>query len=295
MPVRLITSTIVTILLFAAACSSCRRADGSDRIERRVAHVSIDDVEVFGDLIRHRNDYDSLFQHPFFGYLKELHRKYGIAVTLYTYEYPGNDSLRLEDMPLKFKNDFKEASDWLRIGYHSRSADFDSLITVDEFRNSYNKVNSAIARFADSTMIASTLRFHYFFAPDSILSALRGVGTLLCADRDGGSPSYDLTEPEATRVKAGRGIMKNGVSYRKTDFRIDDNIRGVGRLRGLKGSDTLVVFAHEWKIWNDPEKAIGRSAAGRVKAWTSERINRELFEMTVGWLDKAGYKFSFLE
>ena len=197
-------------------------------------------------------------------------------------------------MPLKYKNDFRKASDWLRIGFHSKRPDFDSLVTVSEIEQSYNNVNSSIARLADSSMVASTLRLHYFFAPDSILNALTGVRTLLCAD-DYNRLSYNLTASEAMTVAKGERIKKNEISYRRTDLRIDDNFRVIRDLKRLETADTLVVFTHEWKLWHRPENDDRRSVAGKIKVRIGEGVNRELFKETVKWLKESGYEFSFLE
>lgn len=289
--------SLVVLFLTIAVCS-CSRGYRNDVEESdRVVHLSLDDVEVFADLIGNQQDYDSLFQHPFMAFLQELHRDYGMRITLYTYEHlrngDGRDTL-LEDMPLKYKNDFRKASDWLRIGYHSSRAKFDSLVTVADFRDSYNNVNGAIAQFADSSMIASTLRFHYFFAPDSLLNALTGIKTLLCAD-DCNRLSYNLTTSEAMTVAKRGRINKNGISYRRTDLRVDDNFRVIGDLKRIENVDTLVVFTHEWKLWHSPENYNHRSLAGKIKVRTWESINKGLFKETVKWLKEAGYKFSFLE
>ena len=289
--------SLVVLFLTIAVCS-CSRGYRNDVEESdRVVHLSLDDVEVFADLIGNQQDYDSLFQHPFMAFLQELHRDYGMRITLYTYEHlrngDGRDTL-LEDMPLKYKNDFRKASDWLRIGYHSNRAKFDSLVSVSDFRDSYNNVNGALAQFADSSMIASTLRFHYFFAPDSLLNALTGVKTLLCAD-DCNRLSYNLTTSEAMTVAKRGRINKNGISYRRTDLRVDDNFRVIGDLKRIENVDTLVVFTHEWKLWHSPENYNHRSLAGKIKVRTWESINKGLFKETVKWLKEAGYKFSFLE
>lgn len=289
--------SLVVLFLTVAACS-CSRGYRNDVGESdRVVHLSLDDVEVFADLIGNQQEYDSLFQHPFMAFLQELHRDYGMRITLYTYEHlrngDGRDTI-LEDMPLKYKNDFRKASDWLRIGYHSSRAKFDSLVSVADFRDSYNNVNGAIAQFADSSMVASTLRFHYFFAPDSLLNALTGVRTLLCAD-DCNRLSYNLTTSEATTVAKRGRIIKNGISYRRTDLRVDDNFRVISDLKRNENVDTLVVFTHEWKLWHSPENYNHRSLAGKIKVRTWESINKGLFKETVKWLKEAGYKFSFLE
>ncbi|MDE6262565.1 MAG: hypothetical protein K2M09_04600, partial [Muribaculaceae bacterium] len=261
----------------------------------RVVHLSLDDVDFFADLIRNRQDYDSLFQHPLMAFLKDLHREYGIKITLYAFErYPdGQGELRIDRMPLKFRDDFRKSADWLRIGFHSPRAEFDSLVTVADFKNSYDNVNSAIAQFADSSMIASTLRLHYYFAPDSLLNALTGVKTLLCWDT-GTAQSYNLSPAETLTVNNGKEIRKNNIAYRRTDRRTDDNIYIVNDLTELKeaGADTLVIFAHQRKILPD---SLGKTGIAKLKMQAWQHINRSAFQETVKWLNENGYEFSFLE
>ena len=288
---------IIVVVLMTSVLYSCSRGHRSENEKsNKVVHLSLDDVEVIGDLIRHQQDYDSLFQHPFMAFLKDLHREYGMRITLYTYEYFGDGSIYvgIDEMPLKFRDDFRKSADWLRIGFHSPRAKFDSLVTVADFKNSYYNVNSAIAQFADSSMVASTLRLHYFFAPDSLLNALTGVRTLLCAD-DSNSVSYNLTASESKAVDNGGTIVKKDISYRRTDLRIDDNFGATGDLNRLDYVDTIVVFTHEWKLWHRPESDEHRNVVGKIKIQASEIVNQKLFKETVKRLNESGYGFSFLE
>ena len=288
-------SIILVAIFITATLCSCGKARSSDgRDSGRVVHLSIDDTEVFADLIRHQQDYDSLFRHPFMAFLRELNREHGMRITLYTYERFGDGFTCIQDMPPKFKDDFRKASHWLRIGFHSRRPLFDSLVSVAEFRDSYNNVNSAIARFADSSMVASTLRFHYFFAPDSILNSLTGIGNLLCADHSD-CLSYDLTAAEAGTVARGGRIIKNDVAYIRTHLRLDDNYHIFRDLNRLEDKDTLVVFAHEWKLWHSTGSDSLRSAPRKIMTRSTEHFNQLIFKKTIKWLDEAGYEFSFLE
>ncbi|MBD5282297.1 MAG: hypothetical protein HDS33_04625 [Bacteroides sp.] len=286
---------LIALLLTGALCA-CRAPRHVEEAGRnRVVHLSLDDVDFFADLIRNRQDYDSLFQHPLMAFLKDLHRKYGIKITLYAFErYPdGQGELRIDRMPLKFRDDFRKSADWLRIGFHSPRAEFDSLVTVADFKKSFDNVNSAIAQFADSSMIASTLRLHYYFAPDSLLNALTGVKTLLCWDT-GTAQSYNLSPAETLTVNNGKEIRKNNIAYRRTDRRTDDNIYIVNDLTELKeaGADTLVIFAHQRKILPDFR---GKTGIAKLKMQAWQHINRSAFQETIKWLNENGYEFSFLE
>ena len=285
---------LIALLLTGTLCA-CRAPRHGEEPRERVVHLSLDDVDFFADLIRNRQDYDSLFQHPLMAFLKDLHREYGIKITLYAFErYPdGQGELRIDLMPLKFRDDFRKSADWLRIGFHSPRAEFDSLVTVEDFKNSFDNVNSAIAQFADSSMIASTLRLHYYFGPDSLLNALTGVKTLLCWDT-GPAQSYNLSPAETLTVNNGKEIRKNNIAYRRTDRRTDDNIYIVNDLTELKeaGADTLVIFAHQRKILPDFR---GKTGIAKLKMQAWQHINRSAFQETIKWLNENGYEFSFLE
>ena len=91
--------------------------------EDKYVHFSIDDVNpVFKDLTLNKDKYNNIFDHDFFGFLKELNEKYGTKVTLYCF-YSLN-GFNISDCTDKFKNDFAENSKWLKIGYHSFSENY---------------------------------------------------------------------------------------------------------------------------------------------------------------------------
>ena len=72
----------LVVLFLTVACSGSRGYRNDVEEIDRVVHLSLDDVEVFADLIGNQQDYDSLFQHPFMAFLQELHREYGMRITL---------------------------------------------------------------------------------------------------------------------------------------------------------------------------------------------------------------------
>ena len=59
-------------------------------------HYSIDDVEIcMRDLCQGDKKYESIFQQPFFSFLKKLHNRTGAKITLYTYERYGDSIGRI--------------------------------------------------------------------------------------------------------------------------------------------------------------------------------------------------------
>ena len=83
----------------------------------------IDDVIwAFRDLTRQRPA--SLFGTPFMKMLKTAHERYGLKVQLNIFWrtdfFYGNDEFTLADMTDAYKAEWEEASDWLKLGFHSK-------------------------------------------------------------------------------------------------------------------------------------------------------------------------------
>ncbi len=80
-------------------------------------HLSFDDgYKCFDNLAA--NDYDSLFDEPFFGWMKEMHDEYGAVFSVYSF----NENLAAfaaSENATKYQAEFQAAKDWLKIGLHS--------------------------------------------------------------------------------------------------------------------------------------------------------------------------------
>ncbi len=267
-----IAIAIIFIILKSLFVSTMPESSGNNKI----AHLSIDDVESFKDLHLNADKYDTLFDHPFFGYLHSLHCKYGAKFTLYTYSTI--DSFNIKDLSLKYKKDFRNSASWLKIGYHWISKDFNHDITVCDFNDSYRNVCEAIYNFADSSNLSTTLRLHYFYAPDSLVKCLTKCTKLLCADQKG-RLSYNLTPSQADSVYNYQILLKDSIYYMRTDFRIVNHTYIIPHLRNCK-NDTIVIFTHEWALFSN-------------KNIIKKHINRYNLEASIQWLKKNQYNFIF--
>ena len=255
----------------------------------KIIHLSIDDVESLFDL-QHSEKYPTLFDHPFYSYLKSMHDKYGIKITLYTYAHLGKE--KIGDIPQKYKEDFKENSGWLRIGYHWIRPEFNNRITVKDFEKGYKEVEDAVYNFADSSVWSKTLRLHYFFAPDSLRNTLHNTNTLLCAD-DADRESYDLAPSENRLVQINGIIRKNNVKYIRTDLRLENKIQIKRYLKEQLNKDTLVIFTHEWALTPQSFPTIVRkilTMKPQLNFWTRHNL-----EQTLEWVKEHDYNYSFLE
>ncbi len=121
-------------------------ADGTllvpDFVDSKYVHISIDDVT--NSLLRLKNtEYTSLYDEPFFAWLKTLHDTYGAKFSLYTYVNV------LEHVPDTYKDDFAEAKDWLKIGLHAKDATSsfaDVNLTYDDGRTIWKQFAENVFR-----------------------------------------------------------------------------------------------------------------------------------------------------
>ena len=154
----------ITISLFAVIASGIyfNNMPGLPRADKRTAHISIDDVShVFSDLSRNADSYESIFQNSLLSHLKEMHDTYGLKVTRF---------------PRKYHDDFINSSDWLRIGFHYISPNFSKDIPAINVMESYRRFNNALSIIADTSVIAKSLRLHYFFGTDSLITFINNWG-----------------------------------------------------------------------------------------------------------------------
>ncbi len=239
----------------------------------KVAHISIDDATVlFHDI--YANKYESIFENPVLGKLKYLHEKYDVTVTLYVfYDY---DGFQMWDMPVDYKQEFKENADWLKIGFHSATTDnpAESGETMEDFTEAYEWTMSAIWKFAGGESIANVLRLHYWYATDEIVDYLakQGVEGLLCSDSQ--STSYDLTKEQMDKLYGScNGTLEEEVTYYVTDFRVENMVDVEAELKECKNDRIIVLFTHVWDFEENYEK----------------------FENAIEWLYNNQYQFTTLE
>lgn len=131
------------------------------------AQLFIDDVIwTFRDLTREKPK--SMFDHPFMKMLKKAHDDYGVKTQLNCFYrtsfWYGNDEFSLKDMTDAYKKEFEEASDWLKLGFHSieewpdfpyLNADYD---LVDE---NFKRIKNEIVRFAGENSFAKCVLPHW--------------------------------------------------------------------------------------------------------------------------------------
>lgn len=236
----------------------------------KLIHFSVDDAtELFHDIYAYQ--YDSIFDNDVFGKLQYLHEQYDIKVTLYVYE--GYFDFHMWDMPVTYKQEFKDNADWLKIGFHSATVENpeEAGEGFQEFTEAYENTVAAVWKFAGGDSLAKVLRLHYWYATEERVAYLseQGIQGLLCSDTQG--KSYDLTEAQLNRLyHSFQGVLKADMTYYVTDFRIENMEDVENELSRRKNDRMMVIFTHAWALEENYEK----------------------LETAVKWLYDNGYQFT---
>ena len=193
-------------------------------------HFSIDDV---GRSLRYlaRKRPKSLFDLDLYRTLQEWNKKYGLKVTLYCFAML--DDFLISEIPSVYEKDFSENAEWLRFGFHQKSAVPFRDEGIDGCIAGYNLVNDTLTRMrAGKTNI---LRLHSWNADpvQKKFLADRGVETLLYPDDD----CFRYDEKDEFEDK--------GLLHRRTRIWFEKFGQEMTHENLFVGQNYIVAFTHE--------------------------------------------------
>jgi len=164
---------------------------------KKKCYFFVDDVIwVFRDIARQKPK--SIFEHHFLASLKKAHDLYGLKVQLNAFYrtdfYYGVDEFTLKDMPDIYKQEWEEASDWLKISVHSLqefpdypfvNADYNDVKTVFEL------IKIEVIRFAGEKSFGYAVNPHWLPVSKEGCEAFRDCGVVLLGTSAGKRVDYD--------------------------------------------------------------------------------------------------------
>lgn len=219
-----------------------------------------DNIRLFKEICK--RGYASVFEHPYLAMYKRLHETLGIKVQLNLfYECEG---FFLNDMTDRYKAEFENNADWLKMSFHSR------LENVKPYKDScYGKVfddcsrvNHEILRFAGEKALAKTTTIHYCAATADGLRAIfdngyRGLLGLYGTEAEPRS-SYVSTETECDRIRRGESVISRGIAYAGIDVILNlyEKAEILERLNKLIDRDIIKIMIHEQYFYEDYERYI---------------------------------------
>lgn len=152
--------------------------------------ISMDDNILFlQDLTENKDIYESLFDNKYLAIVKKAHELYGakVHINIY-YEFTEEDMkyfsgehkyFNLSMMTDKYKNEWKENSDWLHLSFHARSNCPDrpyENTTCARISEDIELVHREILRFAGSEVIADVTTLHWGASNEAGVHSLREHG-----------------------------------------------------------------------------------------------------------------------
>lgn len=232
---------------------------------QKFAHVSIDDfIDAFQDITMKQNEYTSIFDNTLFGQLKELHDKYGMVISCYTYYQNDKNDFNLSMCTEKFANEFKENASWLKFGFHTNDGERDyEYLPASTIEKDYNKVVKELLRITGSEKsIDKVIRLQNYRGNEEALKKIKnsnyGIRGVLGADDT--RRSYYLNDSDTSYLYLYDYFKDaNNIRYFKTDIRIE-KISSVQKALDEIEMDNanhtnqiLTIFTHEWKIYEDDQ------------------------------------------
>lgn len=134
-----------------------------------------DNIFLFADLSE--QTYASLFDQPYLKFLRELHSEYGAKIQLNCYFE--TEGFCLRDMSGKYREEWEENADWLRLSFHARKDDPPNPYAEADYQELYqdcNMVQEEIRRFAGEKTLDLYTTLHYCQAAPEGVRALRDCG-----------------------------------------------------------------------------------------------------------------------
>ncbi len=131
----------------------------------RTYSITIDDaVDLFAEIVQ--NNYSSIFEHPTLEFLRRMHQDYGSVFSFYLFE-KGTlyETFDLSQMTDKFRSEWEDNSDWLRLGFHAQKEipPYPYRNTsYQEALNDFFAVRDQVFRFAGEQTWDRFIRSHYW-------------------------------------------------------------------------------------------------------------------------------------
>ena len=136
-----------------------------------------DNIWFLQDINTNAGRYTSIFQNPYLGMLKKMHDTYGTKIHLNLfYETDGFNLSRMTD---KYKNEWKDNADWIRLSFHALAEMPDKPYInagYEQVRKDCMLVNEQIKRFAGEELMGPVTTLHWGEATVEACRALRDCG-----------------------------------------------------------------------------------------------------------------------
>lgn len=257
----------------------------------KFCHISFDDVHaLWQDLVTNQSTYTSIFSNRLLGWIKSMHDQHGIVCTLIL-DYI--EDLSAYPVPSKFRQEFIDNLDWLKLGFQAKNNKDYRLETYANALSDYNEFSTNVFNtFGTFEIIDRVIRNNFFHSNINVANGLRdakcgAIGFLGCDDWSYNSTNRIincyLTSDQSTNLDKKDRYYDyiNDFWIFKTDFRFEEvstrwsNINACiadyDSLNRANEAYDLIVFTHESYF---------------------ESL-KEMMQTFLSWAKNKGYSFDF--
>lgn len=196
--IALVVLLVFTIIFAGNGCTTDSQINITN-VESKYIHISFDDISKSINNLA-SNDYSSVWDEPFFGFLKELHEKYNAKFSLYLFF-----DCNIDKCGGRYQNQLNVTSSWLKFGLHAESTDSSFKNgSYAQGLNDWNKfVKNVIAFTGSSDSVDRVPRLQGFSGSKDCLLGMRDAqeGALGFLTADDSRDSYYLTDEQIKSVK----------------------------------------------------------------------------------------------
>jgi len=264
---------------------------------KRYRFSTDDNILFLKDLALNASKRTSIFDNEYIAFWRQMHGNYGVKVQFNIYYQ--TEGFNLSQMPDKYKSEWQENADWMRLTFHALQNDPPNpyiRATYQEMQHDYSIVTREIERFAGRSLLSPYTTVHWGEATLEACKALRDCGIkglvgYFLIDPSIGKPvvSYYLNS-ESTKYLNGHDCWKDtkeGIFFIKHDLVINliDPSDIAPTLESIASdphrSELMEVMIHE-QYFNPQYPYYEPDAKERVIA-------------TLDWLKRNGYRPVFYE
>jgi len=235
-----------------------------DRRSQPRYRFSIDDNSFFLRDVAQKK-YASLFDCFYLKIVRDLHAKYGTRFSLNIY-YTTEDGFELPQFPDRYKGEWKDNADWLKLAFHAYANKPDrpyQYASAQQLIGDLDKVAEQIRRFAGEQTYAPPTVIHWGMVQPAALKALVGRGVRVLSgyfDRRGG-PSWDVNywlDDDRSEYLSRHDALKDfdsGIIFSRVDIVCNSTPieRIVPTLEPLANdpnrAEIMDLFTHEQYFW----------------------------------------------
>lgn len=230
---------------------------------QKKAFYYIDDfIWSLRDLTRQRPE--SVFDHHFFGVLKQAHDLYGAKFQLNLFYrtdfFYGNDEFTLADMTDAYKEEFSAASDWLKFSFHSKQEfpDYPFVnASYEDVKSLFEMIRNEVYRFAGENSFGYCVTPHWGPLSKEGCRAMRDCGVKVLWTSWGEKKEYSgdpstLPYGHAARLLCDRKPETMLYTRKTRDTAIASSICGYNHVSEEEGLSTIGTF----KTVKDPETGL---------------------------------------